>query len=86
MLKPPLQFRSNETPRATKITADRNKAKPIGQKQEMVMPSPKLTMHRFLQLRSLIQVQLNLRFDMTHDLPPLYSLFQYTQHEKICYC
>lgn len=49
------------------------------------MPSPKLTMHIFLQLRSLKQVQLYFRFDMAHDLPLFYSLFQYTQQKEKCY-
>ena len=80
MLKPPLQFRNNETPKATKITAERNMAKPIGQKQETVSPSPKQTVHIFLQSRSFIHVHLNLCFDMETKPPRLMnSLFQYTQ-------
>lgn len=69
MLKPPLQFRNNETPRATKITADRNRAKPIGQKQEMVTPKPKHTMHILRQSRSRKQVHRSLRFPKAAHLP-----------------
>lgn len=62
----------------------------------MDIPRPKLTIQRFLQFRSFIQVQLNLRFDMAIpsrrfsvgpiEPRPLNSLFQYTQQKKICYC
>jgi hypothetical protein len=37
----PFPQRSNENPRATKITAERNRVSPTGQKQERDIPKPK---------------------------------------------
>ena len=44
----PFSWRSNEIPRATKITAQKKRVSPMGQKQERDMPSPKHTAHRHL--------------------------------------
>ena len=40
--------RSNENPKATKSTAQRNKVSPTGQKQERDIPRPKLIAHKHL--------------------------------------
>jgi hypothetical protein len=44
----PFPRRSNENPKATKSTAQRNKVSPTGQKQERDIPRPKLMAHKHL--------------------------------------
>ena len=44
----PFPWRSNEKPRATRITAERNKVSPMGQKLERDIPKPKLIAHKHL--------------------------------------
>ncbi len=87
---PPIQCLKSEMPSATMITAQRNSVKPMGQKQERDMPSPKQIAHMHRLWRSLKQDQLQfgLQPDLGITTSPLnwvYRSIQYIPERKKCY-